>query len=86
MRAWVAMAYEDDEGRHQVGEEVDLPIETPEQKAGFERLVAFGILALEPPFQPEPAPIQPPTPPTPEPTSPAQAPPPAKKGRTRRQS
>lgn len=64
--AFVAMAYEDREGRHEIGEEVAFADETPQQVAAFERLVAFGIISLDPITPATPAP------PPPEPQEPAQ--------------
>lgn len=54
--AYVSMVYEDHQGRHEVGEEVTFADETPQQIASFERLVAFGIISLEPPAEPAPEP------------------------------
>lgn len=75
--AFVAMAYEDREGRHEIGEGVVFADETPQQCAAFERLVAFGIISLEPPA-PQPAPE-----PQPEPS---ESPAPTQQRRPRRRS
>jgi hypothetical protein len=60
------MAYEDAQGRHEVGEKVTFPDETAQERASFERLIAFGIISLNPPL-PGPAP-EPSPEPAPEPT------------------
>ena len=52
MRLWVATAYEDVTGRHGVGEPVEFPDDTPEQRTMIDRLVNQGILTHDEPQSP----------------------------------
>lgn len=44
-KAYVATRYEDAEGVHEVGEEVEFPRNTDEEKERFDRLLEYGIIS-----------------------------------------
>lgn len=44
MKVYVRTRYEDTDGVHEVGEVVDLPRETDEQKLEFDRMVDYAII------------------------------------------
>lgn len=44
MKAYVKTPYSDASGDHEVGDEVEFPRDTDEEKAAFDRLVATGII------------------------------------------
>lgn len=44
MKAYVQTTYTDSEGTHEIGDEVDLPHTTEEEKQAFDRLVATGVI------------------------------------------
>jgi hypothetical protein len=46
-KAYVLTAYTDAEGRHEVGDEVDIPQKTDAQKVGFENLVNYRIITTD---------------------------------------
>ena len=45
MKVWVATRFEDADGVHEVGDEVEIPRNTEEQKEAFDRLVEYQIIA-----------------------------------------
>lgn len=67
-RAYTLVQWTDAAGVHEIGDEVDLPRRTPDEKAGFERLLDYGIVSQSKPVEtkaetkaepePEPAPAE----------------------------
>lgn len=49
MKAYVAIPYTDSEGEHPVGEEVEFPRNTDEEKASVDTLVRYGIISTTKP-------------------------------------
>lgn len=52
-RAYTLVQWTDADGVHEIGDEVDLPRRTPDEKAGFERLVDYGIVSTSKPVEPK---------------------------------
>jgi hypothetical protein len=50
-KVYALIQFTDESGRHEVGEAVDLPRETPEQKADYQRYLDHGIVSTR---RPEP--------------------------------
>lgn len=48
MKAYAAMKFTDADGEHEVGDEVELPRDTDEQKANFDRLLQQGVISTDP--------------------------------------
>lgn len=48
-KAYVATEYTDAEGKHEVGQEVEFPRDTDEQKLSFDTLLRYGIISKTPP-------------------------------------
>jgi hypothetical protein len=43
-KAYVAVPYEDAEGRHEVGDEVEFSRKSDQEKENFDRLIEYGII------------------------------------------
>lgn len=44
-KAYVAIPYTDAEGKHEVGEEVEFPRDTDEQKLAFDTMLRYGLIS-----------------------------------------
>lgn len=49
MKVWATMEFTNDSGKHEVGDDFDLPRNTDEEKAEFERLINQGIVTTNRP-------------------------------------
>lgn len=48
-QAWVLLEFTDGDGKHEVGDKIDLPRNTDQEKADFDRLVAEGVVTTSEP-------------------------------------
>lgn len=53
MKMYAHMEFTDENGKHEVGEEVWSPRDTDQEKATHDRLIEMGVIHKDPPAAPE---------------------------------